>query len=71
MANIEEGARGVDVEEVIEAAGGDGRAQRRRGGQASIRGARSVGDGREDEVEVLQVAVDPGDFQINKIHPQF
>ena len=70
MANIEEGARGVDVEEVIEAAGGDGRAQRRRGGQASIRGARSVGDGREDEVEVLQVAVDPGDQVVEEIRDE-
>ena len=70
MANIEEGARGVDVEEVIEAAGGDGRAQRRRGGQASLRGARSVGDGREDEVEVLQVAVDPGDQVVEEIRDE-
>jgi len=70
VANIEEGARGVDVEEVIEAAGGDGRAQRRRGGQASLRGARSVGDGREDEVEVLQVAVDPGDQVVEEIRDE-
>ena len=70
MANIEEGARGVDVEEVIEAAGGDGRAQRRRGGQASVRGGRSVDDGREDDVEVLQVAVDPGDQVVEEIRDE-
>ena len=71
MANMEEGARGVDVEEVREAAGGDGRrAQRRRGGQASVRGGRSVDDGREDDVEVLQVAVDPGDQVVEEIRDE-
>ena len=70
VANMEEGARGDDVEEVREAAGGDGRrAQRRRGGQASVRG-RSVGDGREDDVEVLQVAVAPGDQVVEEIRDE-
>ena len=69
MANMEEGARGGDVEEVREAAGGDGRrAQRRRGGQASVRG-RGVGDDQND-VEVLQVAVAPGDQDVEEIRDE-
>ena len=69
VANIEEGARGGDVEEVREAAGGDGRrAQRRRGGQASVRG-RGVGDDQND-VEVLQVAVAPGDQDVEEIRDE-
>ena len=69
MANMEEGARG-DVEEVRRAApaGGDGRAQRRRGGQASVRG-RGVGDD-QDDVEVLQVAVAPGDQDVEEIRDE-
>ena len=71
VANMEEGARGGDVEEVREAAGGDGRrAQRRRGGQASVREGRSVGDDREDDVEVLQVAVAPGDQVVEEIRDE-
>ena len=46
-------------------AGGDGRAQRRRGGQASVRG-RSVGD----DLEVLQVAVAPGDQAVEEIRDE-
>jgi len=70
VANMEEGARG-EVEEVIEAAAaGGGRAQRRRGGQASVRGGRSVDDGREDDVEVLQVAVDPVDQVVEEIRDE-
>ena len=69
VANIEEGARGDDAEEVREAAGGDGRrAQRRRGGQASVRG-RGVGDDQND-VEVLQVAVAPGDQDVEEIRDE-
>ena len=68
MANMEEGARGGDVEEVREAAGGGGRAQRRRGGQASVRG-RGVADDRDD-VEVLQVAVAPGDQDVEEIRDE-
>ena len=69
VANIEEGARG-GAEEVREAAGGGGRrAQRRRGGQASVRG-RSVGDDQEDDVEVLQVAVAPGDQVVEEIRDE-
>ena len=65
-ANMEEGARGGDVEEVREAAGGSGRpAGRRRGGQASVRG-RSVGD----DLEVLQVAVAPGDQDVEEIRDE-
>ena len=68
MANMEEGARG-EVEEVIEAAAaGGGRAQRRRGGQASVRG-RGVGDD-QDDVEVLQVAVAPGDQDVEEIRDE-
>ena len=69
MANMEEGARGGDLEEVREAAGGDGRrSQRRRGGQASVRG-RGVGDDQND-VEVLQVAVAPGDQDVEEIRDE-
>ena len=68
MANMEERARG-DVEEVREAAGGSGRrAQRRRGAQASVRG-RGVGD-NQDDVEVLQVAVAPGDQAVEEIRDE-
>ena len=65
--NMEEGARGGDdVEEVREAAGGGGPlAPRRRGGQASVRG-RSVGD----DLEVLQVAVAPGDQEVEEIRDE-
>ena len=69
VANMEDGARGGDVEEVREAAGGDSRAQRRRGGHASVRG-RSVGDDQEDGVEVLQVAVAPGDQVVEEIRDE-
>ena len=69
MANMEEGARGGDVEEVREAVGGGGpRAPRRRGGQASVRG-RGVADDRDD-VEVLQVAVAPGDQDVEEIRDE-
>ena len=70
-ANMEEGARG-GVEEGRNAApaGGDGRAQRRRGGQASVRGGRSVVGDREDDVEVLQVAMDPGDQEVEEIRDE-
>ena len=69
MANMEEEARGGDVEEVREAAGGGGpRAPRRRGGQASVRG-RGVADDRDD-VEVLQVAVAPGDQDVEEIRDE-
>ena len=69
VANMEEGARGGDVEEVREAAGGGGRrAQRRRGGQASVRG-RGVGDD-QDDVEVLQVAVAPGDQDVEEMRDE-
>ena len=68
VANIEEGARG-GAEEVREAAGGDSRrTQRRRGGQASDRG-RGVGDDQND-VEVLQVAVAPGDQDVEEIRDE-
>ena len=68
MANMEERARG-DVEEVREAVGGGGpRAPRRRGGQASVRG-RGVADDRDD-VEVLQVAVAPGDQDVEEIRDE-
>ena len=64
MANMEEGVRGVDVEEVREAAGESGRpAERRRGGQAR---GRSVGD----DLEVLQVAVAPGDQDVEEIRDE-
>ena len=66
MANMEEEARGGDVEEVREAAGRGCRlAPRRRGGQASVRG-RSVGD----DLEVLQVAVAPGDQDVEEIRDE-
>ena len=66
MASMEEGARGGDVEEVREAAGRGGpRAPRRRGGQAFVRG-RSVGD----DLEVLQVAVAPGDQDVEEIRDE-
>ena len=69
VANIEEGARGDDVEVVRGAAGGDSRrAQRRRGGQASVRG-RGVGDDQND-VEVLQVAVAPGDQDVEEMRDE-
>jgi len=69
LANMEEEARGGDVEEVREAAGGGGpRAPRRRGGQASVRG-RGVADDRDD-VEVLQVAVAPGDQDVEEIRDE-
>ena len=68
MANMEEEARGGDVEEVREAAGGGPRAPRRRGGQASVRG-RGVGDD-QDDVEVLQVAVAPGDQDVEEIRDE-
>ena len=69
MANMEEEARGGDVEEVREAVGGGGpRAPRRRGGQASVRG-RGVADDRDD-VEVLQVAVAPGDQDVEEIRDE-
>jgi len=63
-SNMEEGARS-DVEEVRGAAGGGGRAHRRRGGQASVRG-RSVGD----DLEVLQFAVAPGDQDVEEIRDE-
>ena len=66
LANMEEGASGGDVEEVREAAEGGGRrARRRRGGQASVRG-RSVGE----DLEVLQVAVAPGDQDVEEIRDE-
>ena len=68
VANMEEEARGGDVEEVREAAGGGPRAPRRRGGQASVRG-RGVGDD-QDDVEVLQVAVAPGDQDVEEIRDE-
>jgi len=68
VANMEEEARGGDVEEVREAAGGGPRAPRRRGGQASVRG-RGVADDRDD-VEVLQVAVAPGDQDVEEIRDE-
>ena len=57
------------MEVVRGAAGGDGRAQRRRGGQVSVRG-RGVADDREDDVEVLQVAVAPGDQVVEEIRDE-
>ena len=67
VANMEEGARGGDVEEVREAEGEDGRrALRRRGGQAR---GRRVGDD-QDDVEVLQVAVAPGDQDVEEIRDE-
>ena len=57
MANMEERARG-DVEEVREAS-------RRRGGQASV-SRRSVGE----DLEVLQVAVAPGDQDVEEIRDE-
>ena len=67
VANMEEGARGGDVEEVREAEGEDGRrALRRRGGQAR---RRRVGDD-QDDVEVLQVAVAPGDQDVEEMRDE-
>ena len=67
MANMEEGARGAGVEETRGAAGGDARrARRRRGGQASARGRSDD----QDHVEVLQVAVAPGDQDVEEIRDE-
>merc|ERR1712200_325973 len=38
-----------------------------RGVQAFVRGGRSVGDDQEDDVEVLQVSMDPGDQVVEEV----
>ena len=69
--NIEEGTRGGYREELREATGGDDHhAQRRRGVQAFVRGGRSVGDDQEDDVEVLQVSMDPGDQVVEEVRDE-
>jgi len=69
--NIEEGARGGYREELREATGGDDHhALRRRGVQAFVRGGRSVGDDQEDDVEVLQVSMDPGDQVVEEVRDE-
>jgi len=69
--NIEEGTRGGYREELREATGGDDHhALRRRGVQAFVRGGRSVGDDQEDDVEVLQVSMDPGDQVVEEVRDE-